>query len=120
MQENPLKRSLFAVTLVAALGAGYAKFGGEVIPPGEAFAATAPAPAALPRSGMVLPDFTAIVEHSGPAVVNISVSGLSKTAATIDPNDPMFEFFRRFGMPPPRERTPARGQGSGFIVGATD
>ena len=118
MQANPLKRSLFAVTLVAALGAGYAKFGGEVIPPSEAFAATAPAPAALPRSGMVLPDFTAIVEHSGPAVVNISVSGLSKTAATIDPNDPMFEFFRRFGMPPPRERTPARGQGSGFIVGA--
>jgi serine protease Do len=30
-------------------------------------------------------------------VVNISVSGRQKTG--IDPNDPMFEFFRRFGMP---------------------
>jgi serine protease Do len=51
---------------------------------------------------------------SGPAVVNISVSGPKRTA--IDGSDPMFEFFRRFGMPSPQERGPARGMGSGFIV----
>ncbi len=117
MQTSICKRSLLAVTLMAALGAGYAKFGGEVVRPGEAVAAVAaPAPAAPPRAGMTLPDFSTIVEHVGPAVVNISVSGIAKTAATIDPNDPMFEFFRRFGMPSPREQAPARGMGSGFIV----
>jgi serine protease Do len=42
--------------------------------------------------------------------------GSQKTAAAIDPNDPMFEFFRRFGVPTPQERGPARGMGSGFIV----
>jgi serine protease Do len=43
-------------------------------------------------------------------------------APQIDPNDPFFEFFRRFGLPgmpggqtQPRD-TPARGEGSGFIV----
>lgn len=119
MQASTLKRSLLAVTLVAALGAGYAKFGGETGKTGEAIAAVAaPTPAAMPRPGMTLPDFSSIVEHAGPAVVNISVSGQRKTAATVDPNDPMFEFFRRFGMPAPQDRGPARGMGSGFIVSA--
>ena len=117
MQANTLKRSLLAVTLMAALGAGYAKFGGEVIRSGDAVAAVAaPAPVAMPRSGLALPDFSTIVEQVGPSVVNISVTGTAKIAATIDPNDPMFEFFRRFGMPTPRDRAPARGMGSGFIV----
>jgi serine protease Do len=76
---------------------------------------------------VVAPDFTQIVNQSGPAVVNISVSGLTKVAdeepagmAEIDPRDPMYEFFRRFMAPggrmspqPPRVM---RGEGSGFIV----
>ena len=118
MEKQTLKRGLLAATLLTAIGVGYARFGAEAIRPGEAVAAVAAAPAAAARSGMTLPDFTSIVEHCGPAVVNISVSGLSKTATGIDPDDPMFEFFRRFGMPAPRDPAPARGQGSGFIVGA--
>ncbi|MBP9806128.1 MAG: DegQ family serine endoprotease [Candidatus Accumulibacter sp.] len=121
MQASIFKRSLLAVTLLAALGAGYAKFGSEVGHPGEVVAAVAaPAPAAPPRAGTALPDFSTIVEHVGPAVVNISVSGSAKTAAAMDPNDPMFEFFRRFGMPSPspRDQAPARGMGSGFIISA--
>jgi len=83
-----------------------------------------------PTSG--LPDFPAITAQNGPAVVNISVTGVRKssddeTQARSGPgaspfgDDPMQEFFRRFGqgqgqgMPAPRER-PVRGQGSGFIV----
>jgi serine protease Do len=76
---------------------------------------------------VVAPDFTQIVNQSGPAVVNISVSGLTKVAdeepagmAEIDPRDPMYEFFRRFMAPggrmgpqPPRVM---RGEGSGFVV----
>ena len=80
-----------------------------------------------------LPDFPAITAANGPAVVNISVVGSSKpsddeTQARSGPgaspfgNDPLQEFFRRFGQGPggqqlPREM-PTRGQGSGFIVSA--
>lgn len=65
-----------------------------------------------------LPDFTALVEREGPAVVNISVTSLKqKTAA--EPNEAAPEFFRRFGIPLPQERAqPRQGQGSGFIVSA--
>jgi serine protease Do len=70
-----------------------------------------------------LPSFSAIVAESGPAVVNISVTQDSAKAAArqgpgASPDDPMFEFFRRFGVPMPQERMPRHGQGSGFIVSA--
>lgn len=84
---------------------------------------------------IALPDFSEITARNGPAAVNISVTGNIKTAMDessdapgmrrhgapgMDPNDPFFEFFRRFqgpnsGMPGQREM-PKRGQGSGFIV----
>jgi serine protease Do len=93
--------------------------------------ALAPAPvasaAAVPL--VTMPDFSTITSRDGPAVVNISVTGTTKTsfdgAAGIDPDDPMAEFFRRFGggQMGPRGRqqereVPTRGQGSGFIVSA--
>ncbi|MCM8594957.1 DegQ family serine endoprotease [Accumulibacter sp.] len=119
MPGTTLKRSLLAVALFTALGAGYAKYGGQLPGPGEAIAAppasAVAAPAATVRT-VALPDFAAIVEHAGPAVVNISVSGTRKTAARIDAPDPMFELFRRFGVPMPQERGPVHGLGSGFIV----
>ena len=53
-----------------------------------------------------LPDFTALVEHYGPAVVNVQVAERRRQAQTrgpqgADPNDPFNEFFRRFGIPNP-------------------
>ncbi len=82
------------------------------------------------------PDFSQITARNGAAVVNISVSGMRHVvnddgeAAPVprrgppglDPNDPFFEFFRRFqgpdgGFTGPRDM-PVRGQGSGFIVSA--
>jgi serine protease Do len=101
-KPSTFKRSLLAVTLIIALGAGYAKLRRALaISPAEALAApvAATTPAALPRSGVTLPDFSAIVERSGPAVVNISVSGPRKDGGDDRPDDPMFEFFRRFGLP---------------------
>jgi serine protease Do len=78
-----------------------------------------------------MPDFSGITAQAGPAVVNISVVGMAKDAEGprgfqgIDPDDPMYEFFRRFQGPGgprggqmPRRETPVRGQGSGFIVSA--
>jgi serine protease Do len=71
-----------------------------------------------------LPDFTALVDHYGPAVVNVAVVARSQPVANegpqgMSPNDPLFEFFRRFGGQVPRgnmQQQPARGEGSGFIV----
>ena len=53
-----------------------------------------------------LPDFAALVEHYGPAVVNVAVVGKRQPVdglpAGMSPNDPFYEFFRRFGQPMPR------------------
>ncbi len=87
-------------------------------------APAAPAPVA---AGVVLPDFTQIVSRNGPAVVNIRVMGSTKTAGgqgfprgqQMDPDDPFFEFFRRFQGPqnPRAQRDrPVFGAGSGFII----
>jgi serine protease Do len=133
-----------AVALVAAgvLGAG----GATAIYQSNALAAVAPqiaavaAPAAVapatpaantatpvPAPMMTLPDFSVVAAHNGPAVVNISVTGSTKTAldggemarGRGDPfgDDPFFEFFRRFQGPQQRQReVPTHGIGSGFII----
>jgi len=99
-----------------------------------ALAAAAPAQAqaaakgalAPVAAGVVLPDFTQIAARMGPAVVNIRVTGSTKTSAGPNArlprgleNDPFFEFFRRFQGPraPGGQRdTPVFGAGSGFII----
>ena len=98
-------------------------------------ASAAAAPAAAPLvSG--LPDFTALVDHVGPSVVNIRTT--EKVAArgngggsALGMDEDMLEFFRRFGLPVPNiPKQPQRpgpggdgdgesqpsGVGSGFIL----
>lgn len=79
-----------------------------------------------------LPDFTALVQQHGTAVVNISTKGKRVRIARgpgMSPNDPFYEFFRRFGAPGgPGQSAPEGeddegmrrpgGEGSGFIVSA--
>ena len=84
-----------------------------------------------------LPDFSQITARNGPAVVNISVTGMVKTSGDnrgadgtqqrnalpgMDPNDPFYELFKQFqgfrGGLQERPSVPMRGQGSGFIVSA--
>src|SRR5471032_2296911 len=90
----------------------------------------APAPVAAPL--MTLPDFSVIAARNGPAVVNVSVTGSTKTGLDIAGapqargrggdqfgDDPFFEFFRRFqGQGPQRQQrdVPTHGIGSGFII----
>ncbi len=86
----------------------------------------APSTATPPPAG--LPDFAQIAATQGPAVVNISVSGTVKTRSSrmpqMDPDDPFYDFFRRFGIPggpgfggeQDGGSRQIRGQGSGFIV----
>jgi serine protease Do len=115
-----MSRKLIAASLLAAgftTGAATVAFQSFVSWPS---AAHATAPASAPRSTIALPDFTSIVEHYGPAVVNISVTREaaepSAAGPQLQPGDPFYEFFRRFGAPVPQERSPARGMGSGFII----
>lgn len=118
-----MKQKLIVASLIAA---GF--LAGTVTPPGNlATSLTAPAHATVVNAAQavagatVLPDFTSIVERNGRAVVNISVvqdvgQQAGGAAPQLQPGDPFYEFFRRFGVPGPQERQPARGMGSGFIV----
>jgi len=110
-----------SVAAALALGLGIGAYSGNsgISNTQAAAPVLAAAPATPPLlSSRGLPDFSALVEREGPAVVNISVVSLKRKAA-VDPNDPAFEFFRRFGVPVPQERAqPSQGQGSGFIVSA--
>lgn len=94
-------------------------------------------PPASAASVAALPDFTDLVERTGPAVVNIRTTEKVKQGQGVPGGDDeeMQEFFRRFfGVPipprqqpdrPPRNRKPGqqdedvpRGVGSGFIISA--
>ncbi|WP_027995858.1 Do family serine endopeptidase [Simplicispira psychrophila] len=125
--------------VLALVAAGMVGAGGAGLVTGlhtRAMAAPVPAVAvAAAPDTMTVPNFADITARNGAAVVNISVSGLSKTSRddeggaaaqkrgmpNLDPNDPMFQFFKRFGMPgggamPDQHPVPMRGQGSGFII----
>jgi serine protease Do len=121
--------------ILALLAAGVLGGGAAAWTLGSHANANAPVPAAPPVTAPVAlsapfpgaPDFTDIVQRFGPAVVNIAVSNATaegdedQTGAAPDPNDPVFQFFRRHGLPMPnlpRGGQPARGEGSGFIVSA--
>ena len=125
MITRNFKRSMIAVAVAAALVGVYAETGVPGLSQARAAAAAAPnaAIAAVPpfaapsQSGF--PDFASIVRAYGPAVVNIAVTGKTQKAAASE-DDPMSEFFRRFGPGFPRapQQGPRtqRGVGSGFIV----
>jgi serine protease Do len=63
-----------------------------------------------PRS---LPDFASIVESNKGAVVNITALVVREVEGET-PTDPLFEFFRRFQIPPPQ--APRHALATGFIV----
>ncbi|MEJ0006343.1 MAG: Do family serine endopeptidase [Steroidobacteraceae bacterium] len=94
--------------------------------PGVSLAQGAPAArAAEPLPVVTMPDFSALVERYGPAVVNVEVVERPQTTGRGGPDadDPLNDFFRRFGIPnqgqgggQQRNAPPAHGTGSGFIV----
>ena len=114
----------------AAPVAGDATPGGAVpTAVAAAAAATVAAPSvALPPAQ--LPNYRAIVQTQGPAVVGITVAGLHKVGnadadddapAARGDEDPFFRFFRGIpGLRMPQQGNPGaqlfRGQGSGFII----
>jgi serine protease Do len=126
MQLSKVTMALAAAGFGAALATGVQHFDGSALSVANA-AVTAPAftaPPVAPTAAARLPDFTALVDKAGTAVVNISTTGKVRQTALdqddIDPDNPFGDFLRRFGGPngpqmQPRN-VPSRGVGSGFIV----
>jgi serine protease Do len=114
-----------AAAIVATLGlAACSPDFASIATGGAAAAAVVEAPSA-PAGRVVtgLPDFSTLVERYGPAVVNVTVVEKAEPVANtprVSPDDPFYEFFRRFGQQMPRGGTPqpSRGEGSGFIISA--
>jgi serine protease Do len=109
----PTSRAAVLAALVPIFVAGCST---STAAPHAAAGASAPS-ATAPSSVRGMPDFTKLVEQAGPAVVNISVTKevSSAQAQPFDEDDPMYQFFRRFNIPIPKQ-APMRGIGSGFIV----
>lgn len=129
-------RLVLALVTAGVLGGAGASFVSASHVRAAVAGTVAAAPVVATASAVGAPDFSQITERYGASVVNISVSGMKQVANDadegpaaqrrgmpgMDPNDPLFEFFRRFqgqngGFPSQREM-PVRGQGSGFIVSA--
>jgi serine protease Do len=135
MKAKILTRSAVAAAVAVALSAGYVAGHNNVPAPQVISPATAaammPAEAAA-KTG--IPDFSGLVETYGPAVVNISAKHVVKETSArssrnqlpMDPDDPLYQFFKRFGGIPgfggpggsggPGADRPSEGLGSGFIV----
>ena len=140
MNRKTFDRGIIAASIVAASAAGFAYFSkpswgtasAAALGQLPAAAQTTPqtssqAVATAVPGAAVATDFSGIVEHYGPAVVNISVVGKARQTPAAaedpdaDPEDPFSQFFRRFGPPMPHGPMPRgggimRGLGSGFIV----
>ena len=121
LEMKPLRLAVLAALLpafVAGCNASAAPLPQNV----AAAPATAPAaPQATSAAGVRPgPDFSALVEQEGPAVVNISVTEKAVAAdedqLPFDKDDPMYQFFRHFQGQAPRQAPPRHGVGSGFIV----
>ncbi|MEH6459506.1 DegQ family serine endoprotease [Chitinimonas sp. JJ19] len=119
MKHSLLTALLFTCGLTACTEAATAQPAAKPV----AVAPTVAATAAPLVAG--LPDFSALVEREGRAVVNISTTQIVRanrnTAQGMD--NETLEFFRRFGFPVPRQSPQPREEraqsfGSGFIIEA--
>jgi serine protease Do len=132
--RKPLVAAILgAATITLPVGALYLAGSARAAAPAAAMSATAAA--ASPAPTMMLPDFSAMVQKYGPAVVNISVTtkvpaswnqgdqngdnggdnGDNGDQNPFGPNSPFAPFFRGFGFQMPRPE-PMHGEGSGFII----
>src|SRR5215471_15038472 len=105
MARKALALTLTAVAVAAAFGFEADRL--SIISSSQAQtpqAVAATSVVAAPASARALPDFSALVEQNGPAVVNISTTAKVHVAAQEqqipgEPGDPFYDFFRRFQNP---------------------
>jgi serine protease Do len=132
--KKPLVAALLGAATIAApvsvLYVAGATRAAATTSPTQPTPAAPAAPTASPAAQ--LPDFSAMVQHYGPAVVNIAVTSKATpamnqgdeddndendngNASPFGPNSPFAPFFR--GQPfPGRPPGPVHGEGSGFII----
>jgi serine protease Do len=129
---SPAFRALYvglvSIALSACVGDSNAQNASE---PAAKAAPTVPTAAVTPGVRYALPDFAPLVEHYGPAVVNVQVVERAQNVQESDAEqggqrgeDPFSDFFKRFGIPAPGmgphggngNAQPTHGEGSGFIV----
>ena len=118
------RSSTLAAAIVATLGLAACSPDFASLATGSTTAAAAVEAPSAANAPMVtgLPNFSTLVERYGPAVVNVTVvekaEPVSNSPRGMSPEDPFYDFFRRFGQQMPRGGSPqpARGEGSGFIV----
>jgi serine protease Do len=125
MQAKVFRKSAVALGVAGVFALG-AMMADRVALPRAAAAPTAATMTAGPSAVAALPDFSALVEQQGPAVVNISVVQGTKTAlhgqrSPMPDDEDMQPFLHNMPFPfqfpdQPQERGPMRGVGSGFIV----
>lgn len=126
--SRPVHRAVCVLCVSAVVAACAADLSAQPGKPDPAaqHVPTAPVTESLVRA---LPDFSPLVEKYGPAVVNVEVIEKAPSAnggpGGLSPNDPFYDFFRRFGIPGPEggqrgggNQPPAHEAGSGFIVSA--
>ncbi len=126
-----LSRFLWPIALLALLAAcsgdrAPASQNTETPPavPLDAASNAAPDSPVAPAIVSGLPDFSALVAAYGNAVVNVTTIARRDVSDEgppgLSPDDPFFDFFRRFGFGGPRNQPPplARGEGSGFVISA--
>src|SRR5262245_2385526 len=122
MKPNTLVISLVAAGIIGAGAVGYSAGVNSFFSPAAAMNDRSAEMVASTTSASALPSFHWIAAKYGPAVVNVSVTAAAKVGAELpklpqmDPNDPFFQFFKRFQNPTPRGEMPLHGLGSGFIV----
>lgn len=132
MSRRPfVRRSLAAVLSILVFSACQPDASSAADAPLAALAQAQTAGAVAPPVPEVsLPNFAALVAQHGPAVVNISTKGkrVRTGGRGMSPDDPFYDFFRRFGVPgaPGGRGTPPGGddegmrrpggEGSGFVV----
>ena len=128
------RRAVSILSLTVALAACSGDSSAQQPPAPAASAVVPQVPVTSPALVNALPNFAPLVEQSGPAVVNVDVVQNPKTASSggdgqgDSEDDPLSDFFRRFGLPDGGGRgrgggggfqfqpQPQRGSGSGFIV----
>src|SRR5262249_35172455 len=109
--------SLFSLVVGAGLGEVLERYDSHPV-----LAAANAAPAADVKSTVTLPDFASLAKRLGPAVVNVSTTGIRKAAqegaSPFDSDDPMNDLLQRFfgGRIPRGAQRQQKGLGSGFII----
>jgi serine protease Do len=128
-RTRPIVHRLVAALLVLLPLAACEERGSQLTPPSAGTEKTPPVPGPQQQTDAAatakahttgLPDFTVLVERQGPAVVNVVTARRATPGARLDlPDDPIFDFFRRF-VPSPPDPGPGGGHGlgSGFIISA--